>query len=464
MAPDFARAHLALGKALLQDGKVADAVTSLREAVRLQPDDGEPHYQLGLALARAGQKEEAAAELKKGRELVAAGDRRQNANLDVAEGRAALDEGNLEQAAAKFRHAIELQPELAVAHGLLGATLEKQGDAAGATAAYRKALDLNPSDSVAKQSLDRLAHASAGSDDPARQSELEAYVRQEKYQEVEPLLAGYVRDHPTSTLGWYALGYSQFAQQKIGESIRSLAKSLQLDIRNAEAHKILGRSLMVIGRFDAAQVEFEQGIRYDPRSAEMQYNLGKLLSIQDNWEPARKAFEAALQIDPDYIEAIDALGFALEALGDDAGAVAQYEKAMALNDARHGTFASAHVNLSAYYNRTGHPDKALAYAKQALALDPKSDRALFQKARADERQNRLDDAVDALNRAIAINPRASSYYYVLAGVYRRMGWTDESRKALDSFKRLERETNELDKQRRTAARGRAASTPEPDRE
>ena len=111
LAPAFARAHLALGKALLQDGKVADAVTALQEAARLEPKSGEAHYQLGLALARAGRKEEAAAELKKGRELVAADDRTQNANLDIAEGRAALEKGDLEEAAAKFRHAIQLRPD-----------------------------------------------------------------------------------------------------------------------------------------------------------------------------------------------------------------------------------------------------------------------------------------------------------------------------------------------------------------
>jgi tetratricopeptide (TPR) repeat protein len=298
-------------------------------------------------------------------------------------------------------------------------------------------------------------------DDPTRIAELEGYIREGKYQEVESLLAEYVRERPSSTWGWYALGYSRFGQQKIGEAIKALAKSLEIDITNAEAHKILGRSLMVIGRFDAAQVEFEQGIRYKPDSAEMHYNLGKLLSIQDNWEAARKAFEAALRVDPSYIEAIDALGLALEALGDDAGAVASYEKAIALNDERHGRFSGAHVNLSAFYNRTANPDKALEFAKKALQIDPRSDGALFQKARADERQGRLDDAVDALNRAIAINPRASAYYYVLAGVFRRMGWTDESKKALESFKRLDRESNELDKMRRgtTAAAPPAASEP-----
>jgi tetratricopeptide (TPR) repeat protein len=100
------------------------------------------------------------------------------------------------------------------------------------------------------------------------------------------------------------------------------------------------------------------------------------------------------------------------------------------------------------YNRTGNPEKALEYARQALELDPKSDRAWFQKAKAEEREGRLADAVESLNQAIALNPRASSNYYVLAGLYRRLGKADESQKALDSFKRLERESNELEKMRR----------------
>jgi tetratricopeptide (TPR) repeat protein len=281
--------------------------------------------------------------------------------------------------------------------------------------------------------------------------EVEGHIRYGRFSDAERLLAGYVNERPQSSWGWYALGYSQFAQQKIGESIKSLAKSLELDIRNAEAHKILGRDLMIIGRFDAAQVEFEEAIRHKPDSADSHYNLGKLFSIQDNWEPARKAFEEALRIDPTYVEALDALGLALEALGDDPGALANYEKAIAINEQRKGSFASAHVNLSAYYNRTGDPEKALAYAQRALEIDPKSDRAWFQKGRALERQGRLDEAVNALNDAISFNPRASSYYYVLAGVYRHLGLMDESRKALDLFTRLEREASELEKKRRGAA-------------
>jgi len=451
VSPNFSRAHLGLGKALLQDGKVPEAITELQEAARLDPQSGEAHYQLGLALSRAGRKDEAATELKQGRELTSADDRNQNANLDISEGRAALDKGDLDQAATKFRHALKLQPDSSDAQRYLGVVLEKQGDKDAASDAYEKAVDLNPGNFAARQSLQKLLETSTVKDDPARLDQLENYIRANQFKEVEPLLTDFVREHPESSRGWYSLGYSLFAQQKIGESIRALAKCLQLDVKNSEAHKILGRDLMIIGRFEAAQIEFEQGIRYDPKSAEMHYNLGKLFSMQDNWAPGRREFEEALRIDPSYVEALDALGLTQEALGDNPGAVASYEKAIALNQARNGKFASAHANLSAYYNRTGDHEKGLAYARQAIELDPKSDRAWFQKAKAEEGQGNLNDAADSLAQAITFNPRASSYYYVLSGVLRRLGKTKESKEALEVFTRLDKESDDLEKMRRSGA-------------
>ena len=289
LAPTFPRAHFALGKALLQVGTVTDAIAELQEAVRLDPTSGESHYQLGLALARDGRKDQAAVELQKGRQLTAAADSTQNASLDIAEGRAALDRGELDVAATRFRRAVQREPASADAQQYLGAVLEKQGNTEEAIAAYSKAVELNPGATAAKDRLDALAGTKTTADDTTRVAAIEGYIRDGRFAEVEPLLAAYVKERPTSTWGWYALGYSLFGQQKIGESIRALAKSLELDIRNAEAHKILGRDLMIIGRFDAAQLEFEHAIRYKPDSAESYYNLGKLYSVQDNWEPARKA-------------------------------------------------------------------------------------------------------------------------------------------------------------------------------
>ena len=45
---------------------------------------------------------------------------------------------------------------------------------------------------------------------------------------------------------------------------------------------------------------------------------------------------------------------------------------------------------------------------------------------------------------------------MLAGIYRRLGWTDDSKSALEHYKRLEQESAELEKKRRSVASETAA--------
>lgn len=449
--PNYPRAEFSLGKALLRKGAVQEAIAALQRAAQAEPDFGEAHYQLGLALTRAGERENGAAELQKGLSLIAANQRDQTLLLDLNEGKAALEKGELDQAMAKFGQIAKHRPDLDEVHYYMGLTLSRKGDRDGATLAFQKTLQLNPEHAGAKQGLDKLQRSGTTASD-SRLPAFEGYIRDRKFQELEPLLQAYLQERPDAARGWYMLGYSLFAQQKIGESINALSKSLSLDVTNADAHKVLGRDLMLIGRLDAAQLEFEQGAKYDSRSAEMQYNLGRLFSIQDLWPAAKRAFEAALKLDSSYMEAYDGLGFAFEALGEEASAIANYEKAVRLNESRKAGFASPYVNLSALNNRSGNADAAFEFARQAIQVNPKSDRGWFQLAKAYERRGELDSAADALNRAIAINGHASSYYYVLGNVYRRLGKPKESREAMKKFSELERASSELDQKRHQGAK------------
>jgi tetratricopeptide (TPR) repeat protein len=443
---NYPRAELALGKALLRKGAVQEAVDHLRRAISAEPGSGEAHYQLGLALTRSGMKEEAAAELKKGRELIASAQAEQTLVADMDEGRAALERGDVDNALLKFEQVRKQRPDLAQAHLQVGLAMERKGDSAAAAVAYRKALELNPSMTEAKQALLRVERGKFG-DDPEQVALFEAHVRNGNFKELEPLVIAYLDQHPNSAWGWYTLGYSYFAEQNISKAISALSKSLSVNVANADAHKVLGRCLMMIGRFDAAQVEFEQGAKYDPRSAEMPYNLGKLFSIQDQWPAARQAFESALRLDPTYMEAYDGLGFAMEALGEDDEAIRNYRKAAELNAARKGNFAAPYVNLAAFYNKSGNVDAALENGQKAVEINPKSDRGWFQMGKAYERRGDMERAADALTRAIALNGRVSAYHYVLATVYRRLGKQGESKQAMDAFSKLEQESNEIEQKR-----------------
>lgn len=437
---NYPRASFALGRALLRKGDVPGAITALKTAVQLDPRHGEAQYQLGLALSRAGKTSEAAEPLRVGRELTATAQNEQNAALEFKEGREALARGEAEQAAVKLRQAANHKPDWAEAQILLAEALQKKGDLAGSAEAYRKALAIDPRHPAAREALAKTGPSN-------RVAELEALIRERRYDEARPRLETFVKEDPKSSWGWYALGYVLFVQQKVGDSISALSKSLALDITNAEAHKVLGRNLMLIGKFDYAKREFELGEKYSPKSAEMPFNLGRLYSIQDQWAQAREAFERALKLDPNYVEALDGMGFALEALGEDNAAIAHYRKAIELNEQNHGSFATPHVNLSGYYNRIGNTDSALEHARRAISVNAKADRAYFQMARAHERRGELEDARAALEAAIAINPRVSSFHYVLGTVYRRMGRQQESQQQMEIFRTLDKESNDLERRR-----------------
>lgn len=289
-------------------------------------------------------------------------------------------------------------------------------------------------------------------DDPQQIANFEDLILKENFQELEPLLRSYVAAFPRSWKAYYFLGYVGLRQHRIGDSIKALARSLELNTNNAEAHKVLGRDLSIIGRYDLATREFEQALRLGPDSAEVHYNLGRVHAIQDDFHEARKEFEKAIRLNPNYMEAYNALGFAMEALGDDAAALEDYQNALRLNEERHGKFDAPYVNLSGYYNRRGALDRAVEYAKKALELNPQSDLAYFQIAKACRTKEDWKGVAAAAENAIAIKPSSSKYHYVLGIAYRKLGKIKESEQALETFRRLEQQTADLESRRRQARR------------
>jgi len=264
----------------------------------------------------------------------------------------------------------------------------------------------------------------------------EASIDKDKIDEVEPLVLAYLKEHPNSWRAHYIQGYVLFRIRRVGDSIRELAKSLELNVDNPEAHKILGKDFVVIGKYDYAQTELQQAARLKPESAEIHYSLGEVYSGRDMFREAKSEFTAAIQQNSTYAEAYNALGFTEESLGNDTAALEAYKKSMQIADQKGFKFAAPYINLSAYYNRLSKPEPALQYARMALELNSKSDLGYYQMGRAYQSRGEWDQAAEALRNAISINPSSAQYYYVLSQVYRRLGKQKESLAALKTFQEL----------------------------
>ncbi len=270
-----------------------------------------------------------------------------------------------------------------------------------------------------------------------RQTDILAqYVQQDRLQEVRPLLDEYVKQHPDSWRAQYQLGYVLFRLHDIKGSIVALSKSLQLNLGNAEAHKILGLDLTVLGDYDRAQIELEQAAALAPDSAEIRYFLGRVYYTKNIFPLARREFEATIKLDPAHMKAYDNLGLTLEAVGENEAAVENWQRAIKLCEEQGLTSEWPFINLAAYYNRQNDSQQALHYSQKAVEKNPTSAEAYFQMGRAYRSREEWEQAAEALQKATTHNPDNAEYRYVLGMVYRKLGKVKESQAEEAAFRRL----------------------------
>jgi tetratricopeptide (TPR) repeat protein len=271
---------------------------------------------------------------------------------------------------------------------------------------------------------------------------VEADIATNKYSQAESRLNTYLANHPDSSRAYYDLGYVQFRIHKIGPSIRHLSKALELNPSNAEAHKVLALNCSIIGRYDLAEVELLEAARLKPESAEIHYFLARTYYTRGVYPLAKSEFETTLRLDPSYTKAYSNLGITLEALGDNDGALRNYNAAIRLEDGQEQKSEWPYIYLSSFYNRQKNGAEALLYARKATEINPASDTAHFEMAKAYRTQKQLQKAVDATRRAIAINSKVSDYYYVLGLALRELGNQPESEEALKKYADLQQQSNQ----------------------
>ena len=137
--PDVARNHVCLGAILHECRRFEEAIASYREAIRLAPDDADAHCNLGTALRDLGRPNEAVPWLRQAIRL--------KPSLAVAHsnlGAALYDLGKIEESVTADRKAVLLDPNNDAAHGNLGTGLIALGRPAEARAALQRAIQLAP--------------------------------------------------------------------------------------------------------------------------------------------------------------------------------------------------------------------------------------------------------------------------------------------------------------------------------
>jgi len=146
-APLDFEANFNLGVVMLSRLNPTGAVTSLRTAVRVEPDRADAHNALGLALAATGRSSEAIEQYGRALEL-----RPEYAGARFNRANALMKVGKLEEAIRDYRAVVALDPgdpvpKRALARGLVarGRELEGEGKTGEAERLIEEAKALDPS-------------------------------------------------------------------------------------------------------------------------------------------------------------------------------------------------------------------------------------------------------------------------------------------------------------------------------
>lgn len=218
--------------------------------------------------------------------------------------------------------------------------------------------------------------------------ELESFVRRE-----------------TKTHAREALGSIQTPvfQANRGAASRWVVASLAAQRPEPDVADLLDRAdaLRQQGDDAAAEREYAKALRTDPGSAKAHLGLARLHHARGRLPQALREYSEAIKTDPNNALAFVGRAIALGDGGDLKNALADYEQAARINP----DLVVTHVGQGAILTRMNRLDEAIAACTRAIALDAKNAKAYFNRGVAREAKKDGAGAARDFRKAFELDPR-----------------------------------------------------------
>jgi tetratricopeptide (TPR) repeat protein len=326
--PDSAMARNNLSRALLEKGRVDEALLLCQTVLATHPNDVTAQFNLGDGLLQEGRLDEAIAHFQKALELQPA-----MSGIPYSIGEAYLKKGQMDAAIRYFQRAIQLQPDYPAAFCNLGYALLQEGRRTEALAAYNQALALDPRYALAHNDLGNIL---------------------------------------------LQLGRTDQAMDHFRQAAEILPDF-------AEARFNMAEVFLARGRLDDAISQYKKALEIRPDLAGADYKLGNIFAQQGRQAEAVAHYESALKTRPDQAPACNNLAWLLAASPDPSlrNGPRAVELAQRADQLARGTNPVYLGTLAAAYAEAGQFGQAVKTIERALPLAA-NDAAL---TRALEKQN-----------------------------------------------------------------------------
>lgn len=404
--------------AALAIGMLAPAATP----AGAQPAGGDAELSIATEFLTSGRGREAEQEL---RGILS---RQESARVRDLLGVALSQQQRFDEAEREFRRALELDPNLGSAYQNLARLDLERERPREALATLRSAAEIGPLDRDLALHL-AAAEAAAGRPEAAER-QLESVAR--RFDSVQALLD---------------LARLEVRRGKQQEARASLRRALELAPNSEEVLSAFARLSLALREPVPAVRALEALTRMHPSVPEHFYLLGVAnLQIGEN-EGAADALGTSLELDPDRSRTLAALGLALNHQKRYGEARAALRRALELEPGNPEALAA----LAEAEEGLGDLESAERHALAVLERNDSHAGALTVLGTVRMKQQRYEEARDALGRAIATDPTSAKAHYQASLAYARLGDAENSKKHLELYREARQKTEDYLIELRTKA-------------
>ena len=191
----------------------------------------------------------------------------------------------------------------------------------------------------------------------------------------------------------------------------------------------MAQSMLNAGRTGDAVDLLEQALAEEPESAQLQLFYGKINFQAGNFAEAEAGFRKAIELDPYLTDARNFLGAAYAEQGKTAEAEQEY--LAALNDPAYTSPDMVYLNLALLYSSQGRNLEAIDALRKAVEINPRFYKAHFELASLLDREGNLDEAAREYEVATPGFRTVGEFHYRMGFVYFRLGEKSKARDALE---------------------------------
>jgi tetratricopeptide (TPR) repeat protein len=256
--------------------------------------------------------------------------------------------------------------------------------------------------------------------------EAKARIHLQDFLPAESALRSYIHGHRDSSDALYLLGFVLHRLNRPTESLETYTRAAAITTPTGDDLKVVGLNYVLLDDYADAIKWLKKSVEVQPTNKDAWYYLGRAYYSKGQLPEARAAFEKVLELHPQDTKAQTNLGLVLETSGQTDAAIEAYRTAIAWQEKGGETSEQPYANLGSLLLERRRAQEAVGALEKAVAMAPRNAFCHLKLGIAYRQLGRLAESEQQLNQATALEPDNAAAHYQLGRVYKDQHLLDKA--------------------------------------